>query len=312
MNKKRIFLKIAVALLTVLLGLIITSCGAVNYLDRGDSSAGQAYDTVYPEEYGMSVPAAEAPEFEVRRPDGGVGDSSLRYVIRNGSIDLAVRNTRDTIQTIRGIVSEVDGIVSNSYVYEIREGQYGANLTLRIPAQTFDAVMPQIENLGRATNVQTGQEDVTMHYIDLESRLKNQIAQEERLVEILEMAETVEEVLEVERELFRVRGEIESMTAQFTYLQDQVTYATINVNLREEAIPTENISPGAFENFGRRISQAFISSINFILHSISSIIIAVITILPILILLGLVVLLIVLLIRKLSKRKPDVPDKTEE
>ena len=142
-----------------------------------------------------------------------------------------------------------------------------------------------------------------MHYLDLESRLKNQQAQEARLVEILEMAETVEEVLEVEKELYRVRGEIESMTAQFTQLQDQVSYATINLSLREETIPTENISQNAFENLGERIMQALIGSINFILNAISALIIALIAIIPVLIVIGVFVIVILWIVRKVKARK---------
>jgi len=160
--------------------------------------------------------------------------------------------------------------------------------------------------------VQTGVDDITMEYVDLESRLKNQIAQEERLIEILEMAETVEDVLEIERELYRVRGEIESMTARMNHLKDQVTYATINVNLREESVATDVVKPGAFENFGNRVREAFIGSINFLLNSVSFIIIALITLLPALILIGIVILIIRWLIKNVFKKKKNRDDKPIE
>lgn len=309
MPKKKFVLLIALILVTGLAGMLLTSCGAASFesQDEAGGDYGTSDSSSPAPEYAMA--SAESLEPDMKRVDDGVGETTLRHVIRTGSIDLAVSDTRETIKEIRSIVKKGDGIISSSYIYEIREGQYGAYLTLRIPEKLFDAVMEQLEAFGKATNIQTGLDDVTMQYVDLESRLNNQKAQEVRLVEILEMAETVEEVLEVERELYRIRGEIEVMTAQFTYLQDQVSYATINLSLEEEENPTENISPGAFDNFGGRIMQAFIGSINFVLNAFSKVTIAFSALLPVLIVLGLPIFLIILLVRKLTKRKQAAEEK---
>jgi hypothetical protein len=305
MNRKKTFLIVAITIFTVLTGLLLSSCGAASYMDSS-SDGGYDYEIVE-ENHAPSSEYAASDSFEgdtdiKRISDGQVGEVAVRQVIRTGSIELAVRDTRETIQEIRDIVAQAEGMISYSYVYEMRENQYGANLTLRIPSPRFDPIMSRLEELGKSTNVQTGLDDVTMQYVDLESRLNNQQAQEARLVEILEMAETVEEVLEVEKELFRVRGEIESMTAQFNQLSDQISYSTIEVSLREETIPTEVISPNAFDNFGERIKQAFVGSINFILGAISFIVIALISLIPVLILVGLFVLFMIWLVKKISKR----------
>ena len=300
MSIRKIGLLMALALLIGLTGLILTSCASpqevmVDYMDS---------DVIYPsEEYARESGAPTGPETKIIANGSGVGENTLRHVIRNGSIDITVKNTRETMREIQAMVKTSGGIVSNSNIYEMREGQFGAYMTLRVPEKAFDAIMEQLETYGKTSNVSTSTDDVTMHYVDLESRLKNQKAQEDRLVEILEMAETVEEVLEVQRELFRVRGDIEAMTAQLTHLQDQVSYSTINLSLREEAIPTETISPGAFADFGKRVSQAFIGSINFIMNAVSIIILIFVAILPVLVVLGLFVLILVLLVRKLSRRR---------
>ena len=304
MNRKKPFLIGAITILTLLTGLLLSSCGAASYMDSGDG--GYGYDMVE-ESYAPAPGYASSDSFDseadVKRiSNGQVGEVAVRQVIRTGSIELAVRDTRETIQEIRDIVAQAEGLISYSYVYEMRENQYGAYLTLRIPSPRFDSIMSRLEELGKSTNVQTGLDDVTMQYVDLESRLNNQKAQEARLIEILEMAETVEEVLEVEKELFRVRGEIESMTAQFNQLSDQISCSTIDVSLREETIPTEIISPGAFDNFGEKIKQAFIGSINFILGAISFIVITLIALIPVLVLVGLFVLFMIWLVKKISKR----------
>ncbi len=300
MTKKKTLLLTFLIAVVVTCGFMLSGCGAGSYMDSADVSYDYA-DGAAPQE--MPEEAYDMEEMGSRRTNGQVGQYATRHVIRTGSIELAVNDTRETMREIREMVNDLEGIVSYSYVYEIREGQFGGRMTVRVPERLFESTLQQLETYGKATNVQTGSDDVTMQYVDLEARLKNQEAQEERLAEILEMAETVEEVLEVEKELARVRGEIESMTTQMMYLSDQVTYATIEVGLREETISTEGISPGAFDNIGQRIQEAFIGSINFILRALSVIIVAIIALLPVLILVGIVVLVIVLIIRKARKGK---------
>lgn len=301
------FIILSFTMLTAL--FLLTACGAASYMDGG-APASDYYDSA-PRDTVVMEEAYQA-EMEEKGLNGNLVESAVRHVIRTGSIDLAVDDTRQTMREIREMVSDLEGIVSYSYVYEMREGQYGGHMTLRVPEKRFEHLMAQLETYGKATNVQTGSDDVTMQYIDLEARLKNQKAQEERLIEILDMAETVEEVLEVEKELYRIRGEIESMTTQLMYLSDQVTFSTINVNLREETIPTSGISPGVFDNFGKRIQEAFTGSINFVLRAVSIIILALIALLPVLILLGLFILAIVLIVKKAKKRKKPKIDETHE
>ncbi len=305
MSGKRIVLISMLSLALAFMMVVITSCGAAGSIDSYAPDEYLEAEEYYPaEDYAMEAEAPRAADPEIISVNGKAGAQiSLRHVILTGSIELAIKDTREAIKEIREIVADFGGIVYSSNIYEVKEGQYGARMTLRVPQKNFDQVMDHLETKGKASNVQTGMEDVTMQYIDLDSRLKNQKAQEERLIEILDMAETVEEVLEIERELYRVRGEIEYMTAQFTQLQDRIAFATINLTMREEAIQTEVISPGAFENFGVRIKETLVGSINFVLNALSFIIIAIAALLPVMILLGIIALIIILILRRATRRK---------
>jgi hypothetical protein len=304
MSTRKTGLAITLLVIICLSGLLLSSCGSSAVMDSNEVSYEYAEESYAPtpgaDKAGSS---AEQGYTEVKRVDGVGSESALRYVIRNGSIDLTVQNTRDTIKSIQDMVTAADGIISYSYVYEIREGVYGASLTIRVPQERFDAMMTQLEPLGKAANIQTGQDDVTMQYVDLESRLNNQKAQEARLVEILEMANNVEEVLEVERELYRVRGEIESMTAQFRYLSDQVNYSTIEVSIKEEINPTQSISPGPFDKFGERLLQSFIGGVNFVFRAISAVVVALVALLPVIVLLGIIGYLIWIITKRAARKK---------
>lgn len=312
MNRNNNCFRYALLLIAVMvMAILITGCGSASY----NMAEEAAYDYVdgeanAPAEYAMDDEAGR--DIDNKVVNGTVGEASLRHVIRNGSLSLTVDDTRETVREVSSMVQDKGGIVSSSNIYEVREGQYHADLTLRVPVALFDSTMDQLETFGKVTRRDTGMDDVTMHYIDLQSRLANQEAQEARLVEILDMAETVEEVLEVERELYRVRGEIESMSAQLTYLADQVSFSTIYLSLREETIPTGTISPNPFHNLGQRIVQAFTGSINVVLSAVSFIVLAFVAMIPVLILLGVIVLLIWLLIRKLKSRKKQRPEGESE
>ncbi|MEW5784705.1 MAG: DUF4349 domain-containing protein [Bacillota bacterium] len=306
MKSKRIWLIAAVVLLMGISLFAMTSCGSVSQKSY-DESVGEGYspEAAADGDFGRDNLESNNDSGEtVTAPSDAVGTSKIRYVIRNGSMSLTVLNTREAIKDVKNIVDAAAGIVSDSYLYEFREGQYSANLTLRVPVNRFDAVMEQLQDLGKATNIQTGDDDVTMDYLDLEARIKNLEAQEARLREILAMAAKVDEVLAVESELSRVRGEIESMTAQFTYLKDQVSFSTIQLNITEEVIATQNISQAPFENLGGRMKAAFVRSINFILSACAVLLVALTAILPVLIVLIPGAAVLWLIITKLISRKP--------
>ena len=307
---KRVPLITLVAGLVLITGFFITSCSAARYMDTGEQVVHEAVemaDEKYPDQpeiadeeaISREIAAEEAPR---RHEQAGEGEPQ-RKVIRRGSINLAVEDTRAGVEKIRSITREFNGLIDHSSIYEIREGQYGARLTIRIPEESFEEVMAKLETLGKATEVRTELEDVTDQYIDLESRLNNQKVQEERLSEILEMAESVEEVLEVEKELQRVRGEIESMSARLDRLKDQITYSTINITMREEAVPTGAISPHSFDNLGNRIAEAFTGGVNFLLSAVSIIIVVFSAILPALVILVGIALITWYLIRRYLRRK---------
>ena len=107
--------------------------------------------------------------------------------------------------------------------------QGSAQVTLRVPAAKLASVETQAAKLGRVLSQSAGESDVTQQYVDLAARLKNLQAEEVRLRGFLDKANKVSEMLEIERELSRVRGEIEAMQAQIAYLDQQAAMATLTM-----------------------------------------------------------------------------------
>ena len=161
-------------------------------------------------------------------------------IIRRASLSIEVADFQTSSDALSQIVERADGYISNSYTYVTDTDRTRGEITIRVPSDRFLAVLAELETLGTVTSQHIAGEDVTEEYIDLQARLNNSERQERRLLEILELAETVEEVLEVERELERVRGAIEQMTGRITYLDNRIELATIAVSLYEPEPITQN------------------------------------------------------------------------
>lgn len=219
---------------------------------------------------------------------GGTGE---RKIIYNASLTLETRDPDGVYAFVMEYVKEQNGYVSSSRRWVDGDERLHIQMRLRLPAPVLEAVVAAIGGLGKVVENSLTGRDVTEEYYDLEARLKNKKRQEERYVEILQVAKTVEEVLQVERELERIRGDIESMEGRFRYLQDQTELATLNLLCREPSrLGTGTFRPG---EFFREIGEIFLKSLRLILLVVTGV-------LPWLIIAGLVYLAV--LARRKRKR----------
>jgi hypothetical protein len=159
-----------------------------------------------------------------------------RMVIYNAYVSLETSDIQGLLAKIRALAEGYGGYVAGS-----SRSTYGvqatAEITIRVPKDKFHVAVQEIETYGKVLDERTTSEDVTQQYIDLKARLENLQNQEKRLNEILGMAKTVDEVLNVERELERVRGEIESLQGQVNYIERSVAMSVITVDLKEPLPP---------------------------------------------------------------------------
>jgi len=123
-------------------------------------------------------------------------------------------------------------------------GPSSAIVTIRVPAERLESLRAEVGGLGTVLSESASASDVTEQAIDLEARLRNLRAEEARLRTFLARTDKVSELLEVERELARVRGEIEAMDAQLTYLERQAARATLTVSLSEPGPVVQPVTGG--------------------------------------------------------------------
>ena len=161
--------------------------------------------------------------------------STDKKVIKTGTIDMRVNSIETAIGEIKTIAiqnggDEVSSDFSKSDSY--KEGY----ITVKVPVNQYDKTFEQIKKIAPIVTHESSQaQDVTAQFIDLESRIKNKKQQEEQLRSFFDRAKEVDELIQVEQELARVRTEIEQMEGRLKYLKDQTQYSTIDVTLFEDA-----------------------------------------------------------------------------
>ena len=107
--------------------------------------------------------------------------------------------------------------------------------SLKVPSSELDLIIGELKKLGRVENESQSGEDVTKQYVDLQARLENARNAEQRLTDVLrQRTGKLQEVLDVEKEITRVRSEIETMEAERKTLSGRVEFATINIKITEE------------------------------------------------------------------------------
>jgi chromosome segregation ATPase len=152
--------------------------------------------------------------------------------------------------------------------------------TLRVPSARLDAILVTLRALGQSTEESQGGENVSAQMIDLDARLKNSRNTEARLTEMLKnRTGNVGDVLDVEREIARVRGEIEQLDAQRKQLQDRVTYATITLSVSEER--QARLDTGTL-TIGAQLRNAFVGGMQNVYESAAGALLTLLRVAPVL------------------------------
>ncbi|NDJ51819.1 MAG: DUF4349 domain-containing protein [Chloroflexi bacterium] len=168
-----------------------------------------------------------------------------RLIIRNGSINLSVADTQATRQDIEELVAqyaEQGAFVVSAEEFGGRPGrQPDVNMTIRVPSSAFDEVMNELA--GMAVEVISRNEtaqDVTEEYVDLQARIESLTTARDRLLEIVENADTTEELLLAEAQLTQREAEIDALVGRLQFLADSARLSLISISLQPD-IPNQPV-----------------------------------------------------------------------
>jgi hypothetical protein len=194
-------------------------------------------------------------------------------IIRTGTALVEVDSLEAAIASVRSFALQLGGQLANVSVQTGEERNRRAILEVKVPSARFDDALNRIEPLGDVKSVEVQAQDVGEEYVDIAARVANARRLEERLIQLL-AARTgkLSDVLDVERELARVREEIDRMEGRLRYLRSRVAVSTLTLTVHEPlpllTQPGQNVILQAFVQAGHNfidLLSAFIASLGYLL-----------------------------------------------
>lgn len=206
-------------------------------------------------------------------------------------------------------IAALNGFVEGQNIYNgsnYSSRRYrSASLTVRIPADDVDQFTEEVSGIANVVRTNKNLEDVTLQYSDTENRVKALETEQERLLELMEMAENLSDLLEIEARLTDVRYELERYSSQLRLYDNQIDYATIYLNIEEVQEYTPVVEKTAWE----RIRDGFLSSLEGLGNGVKEVFIWVLANSPYLVVFGIFGFGIVTVLKKRKVRKAEKKQK---
>jgi hypothetical protein len=268
--------------------VLLIGCGGVQY---EASSVKQSAAQVVADDAGAMDPEKAG---EAQRPD----EITERKIIYEGRVSLVVEEFDAMESAIPELVKQFEGYLKEANVNRMEGRWRSGRWVARIPSARFEEFLAEVSQLGIAELQEQTAQDVTMEYLDLEARIKTKKELEQRILKLLEDREgKLSDVVEAERELSRVRSEIESMEGQLRYLQNRTAFSTVTIDVREE----RDYIPEASADFASRASKAWQESLRALKLSGQNVAIAVVAFVPWIIPLSVVAAVMVFTAKRLRR-----------
>jgi len=203
-----------------------------------------------------------------------------RQVVRQAELTVEVTSFEDASASLVRIAEASGGFVADSTTSQGEPPQ--GTFVLRIPARAFSRTLEQIGALGEVRGRRVSGQDVTEEFVDLQARIRNLERHERQLLTFMERATRMADLLAIEQELSRVRGDIERLGGRLRFLVHRVELAAVEVTLREKPRRTS----GVFWDFTaswRRMQEAFLGTIRQLLAAGERLIVSLSALAPVLV-----------------------------
>src|SRR5213594_4286287 len=178
---------------------------------------------------------ARAEQAEAKPGETPAPAQANRKLIRNAAVQLEIVSFDDAVQKITALANEERGYVATTSAEKQANGKLRGTVIVKVLPENLDRFLQKVRGLGELKNQTLGTEDVTKAYLDTDARLKNAHVMEQRLIDMLKTKTgKVSDLLQVEKELGRVREDIEKMQGELKYWDSQVQFAAVTISLAEK------------------------------------------------------------------------------
>lgn len=275
LNKK----KISILLLVVMLFTLLAGCGANKSINQSSGGNSDVFDL----------------QEEISAPYADKMQGDHRKLIEYWNYDIEVANTNQAMTDIINKTQSLDGYIVESQVNNY-EKNINAFLTVKIPQNKISEMTTYMQTVGKINDSSNRTEDVTMEYYDTQARLEVLKKQEERLLAFMDgQANNIQDLLDIEREISRVRADRESMQAQMNYLNNVTSFSQVSIHLRQHSGGEITTPQGTW---GKSI-QGLITSLNSLINLGNNLIILLFMAAPYLI----IIIIVYFITKYIRKRK---------
>lgn len=296
MKKKKL---LTLLLCAALLASVLTGCGSTSKTTAAYYNS--AADSVAAQENSKAEEAANSIGISATGAGENLADQKLvkRVYIdaETEDLDPLLADLNEKLSSLGGYVEYQD--IYNGSTYASRRYR-SATMTIRVPAEKLDSFVSQVEDTSNVVSVSQSQENVTLTYVATESRMKALETEQARLLELMDQAETMADLLEIEARLTDVRSELEQITSQLRVLSNQVDYATVELSIEQVTVYTQVEKQTVWQRIGSGLKE----NLSDIGDAFMDFFVWLLTYSPQLIVFGLMIVVIVLGIkRKIKKAK---------
>ncbi|MDO5134055.1 MAG: DUF4349 domain-containing protein, partial [Eubacteriales bacterium] len=238
--------------------------------------------------------------------------SSNRKIVYTGNISLQTLKYEESSAGIHAKINSYGGFIEAEDTYnedpywyysnraEKSRTKRNLNITARIPAENFEAFMKDLENDGQVTNTSVNARNISVQYATHDASKKALEIEQKRLLEMMEKAETVEDMIAVEQRLTQVERELNDEKTQLSAMDRDVGFSTVYISLQEVFEYSEKVVE---VTYGERLQRAFGRAIDGFVTFWEELILFIVETFPFLIMLGIVIALAVRLLRRRRRRR---------
>ncbi len=301
-ERERISLLLCICLVGSM--LLFAGCGGGSSYEsskyaatEAGASANYATDslyTTYDEEY-----AEEDRSSESVNENGAASSRKLITTVNLSAettdFDTLINNINQKVAALGGYIESSNVNIGSSY-YDGYGSSRSASMTIRVPAGNLQEMTDMVTENSNITSQSKNVDDVTLSYVDLQSRKNAYKAEEERLLEMMELTQTIDEMIIIEDKLADVRYHLESMESQLRTFDNQVDYSTIYLNIKEVV----RITPPAPQSIGEKISEGFTENLVIVGTGIRAFFVGLIINLPFIVIWVIIILIVVVIVKAAS------------
>ena len=307
--------KILSLLLAVLMTLSFCACGTssdfktesaadYSYAERSEAPADTAV-TMMAEEYGSGANGLAASDAMPDAPSADSSDINPDKIIYSADTTIETTEFDETIAGLNELIAQYDGWIESSSVnganyYSKSRGSASnrsASYTVRIPSENFQTLMNSLSTLGNIPYTHTYTQNVTAQYYDTQARMNAYKAQETKLLEMMDLAESVEDIIAIEEKLTDVRYMIESLQSSLNNWDRRVNYSTVDISVNEVSAYTP--SAPVKVSYGERLVNSFVGSVKGAVEFFKDLLVFIVSMIPTLVILALLFFVFRPLFRKL-------------